>query len=308
MLYTNVVALEGPDCSGKTTLYNEIHKKTNYKWNIRDRSFLSTLCYARQYKRDTDAPRRGLRRELLNLNNRIVVIMPSQETVLERLRRRGDEFQDETSIVDLLEIFREEVENIRDFPNVFVVEEDLSQEELVEKTVLWLDSFDKMSEINVGRMARDATVACGGEATIDMSLVLPLKKNFSDVMIHPREGKYYEEILSDTTRIIENELAGDNPYGTPQGFESRRFYYSSSSCLSSVHFLFRNELLNVRAVLRSTDVHRNAAIDTKFLCHLSKHVCEMFFSPTKKIELDVRFNCAHVRKDLPAWTKNEVFE
>ena len=33
----NQIILEGPDLSGKTTLYNSIHKLTGNKWNIQDR-------------------------------------------------------------------------------------------------------------------------------------------------------------------------------------------------------------------------------------------------------------------------------
>ena len=70
----------------------------------------------------------------------------------------------------------------------------------------------------------------------------------------------------------------------------------------------RDGLLKVSAVLRSTDVHRNASIDTKFLCHLSSYICDYFGFSVSGIALKIRFNCAHVRKDLPAWTKNEVVE
>ena len=48
----HTVTLEGVDLSGKTTLYNNIHKKTGYKWNIQDRSELSMLCNAKYYKRN----------------------------------------------------------------------------------------------------------------------------------------------------------------------------------------------------------------------------------------------------------------
>ena len=296
MLYTNVVALEGPDCSGKTTLYNNIHKATNYKWNIRDRSFLSTLCYARQYKRDTTSPSQGLRRELCNLNNRMIVVLPPLDVVLSRLKVRGDECQNEKSIVHLWKIFEEEVQKIRHFPNVLVFEGEPDREAMLVEAVSWLESFDDMSEIAAGRAVRDATIAAGGEATIDLSLSVDTGMNFESIMKHPRESKYYRQILSDTVTIIEDEMKGKNPYNVPQGLDSRRLYYSSSSCLSSVHFLVRD------------DVHRNASIDTKFLCHLSSYICDYFSFPVSDIALKIRFNCAHVRRDLPEWTKNEVVE
>ena len=51
MRFTNI-CLEGPDCSGKTTLFNNIHKATNYKYNIQDRSCLSMYVFACMYNRD----------------------------------------------------------------------------------------------------------------------------------------------------------------------------------------------------------------------------------------------------------------
>ena len=57
MLRLNNVTLEGPDLSGKTTLFETIHSTTNYRWNIQDRSELSMLCYAEMYGRNTDTKR-----------------------------------------------------------------------------------------------------------------------------------------------------------------------------------------------------------------------------------------------------------
>ena len=269
---------------------------------------MSTLCYARQYERDTTDARQGLLRELCNLNNRVIVVLPPLKTVLSRLRSRGDECQTEESIAQLWGIFEEEVKKIIYFPNVLVIEGEATREEMLSETVSWLESFDDMSEITAGRSVRDATIAAGGEAVVELSLNMSTDKNFESIMKHPRESRYYRKILSDTIAIIEDEMNGKNPHGVAQGLDSRRFYYSSSSCLSSVHFLVRDGLLKVAAVLRSTDVHRNASIDTKFLCHLSTHVCDYFDLPVSEINLTVRFNCAHVRKDLPQWAKNEVVE
>lgn len=305
---TNVVSIEGPDCSGKTTLYNRIHSETDFVWNIRDRSFLSTLCYAKQYKRDTRRPEKGLEREVLNLNNKIIVVLPPKEVVRERLRRRGDDFQDEKSILDLHEIFSSESKKISGFPNVLVIKADLGPDALVEKCVGWLQSFSSHGPIDVGRMIRDTAIAAGGEAATTVSVDFSKTENFSDIMSHPREKDYYAEILKDTVEVFRAEFAGENPYRVRQDLGSRRFYYSSSSCISSVHFLVRNGLLKVFAQLRSTDVHRNASIDTKFLCHLSSYICDYFSFPVSDIALKIRFNCAHVRRDLPEWTKNEVVE
>lgn len=305
---TNVVSIEGPDCSGKTTLYSGIHKKTNFKWNIRDRSFLSTLCYAKQYNRDTSSPLRGLEKEISDLNNRIIILLPPKEVVSARLQKRGDDFQDAKSILELHDIFEEEAKKIESFPNVLLIKDPVSTDDMIMKCVSWLESFENTSPIFAGRTVRDAAVSAGGEIAACLSVDFSKNEDFSDVMTHPREGKYYSEILQETTKIFRDEINGENPYGIPQGLDSRRFYYSSSSCLSSVHFLIRNGLLKVYAQLRSTDVHRNASIDLKFLCHLSTYVCNFYDLPVENIEMIARFNCAHVRSDLEKWTKNEEIE
>ena len=71
---TNQLILEGPDLSGKTTLYYDIHKATGYKWNIQDRSALSMLIHAKYYGRDTFNHVEQLKRELYNLNNPILFL------------------------------------------------------------------------------------------------------------------------------------------------------------------------------------------------------------------------------------------
>ena len=67
---TNYLILEGPDLSGKTTFYANLHRASGYKWNIQDRSCMSMLIHARQYGRDSAVYEENFKLELLNLNNR----------------------------------------------------------------------------------------------------------------------------------------------------------------------------------------------------------------------------------------------
>ena len=69
------VIVEGPDLSGKTTFIGQLHKATDFRYNIQDRSCLSMLCYARQYNRDIEAQKQFLREELSDLNNFFVVLL-----------------------------------------------------------------------------------------------------------------------------------------------------------------------------------------------------------------------------------------
>jgi hypothetical protein len=302
---TQTVTIEGPDCSGKTTLYQKIHKKTNFLWNVQDRSFLSMICYAQQFERDTESHRKGLEKELLNLNNRIIVVIPSESVLIRRLQQRGDEFQDSKSLIALRRIFINEAKKIKSFPNVLVIEDARSRDNLAKTCIEWLCSFEKGGISEVGDVISGAVAASRGEATVDVSFKVSIDNDFSDLMNHPREGSYYRDILQKTEAIFTKEFAGDNPYNIPQGLDRRRFYYSSSSCISSVHFLVRNGLLKVLASFRSTDVHRNASIDLGFLCHLSSHVVKAYKLPVSAIDVSVRLNCAHIRYDLPSWNDNK---
>ena len=296
---TNLVCIEGPDLAGKTTLYSDIHRQTGFKWNIQDRSFLSMVCYARQYSRDESHHRTGLMRELSNMNNRLIVVLPTEDVILSRLKKRGDNFQDEESIVHLHKIFVEEADVIREFPNVLVVKKALSKPDLAEVCVKFLEDTEQLRVEEAGQFIQKFVHAQKRQGvTVDIRLNLACNDRFSDIMIHPTEGRYYSEIIQRTSTTIMNEIVGKNLYDRPQGIDSRRFYYSSDSCVASVHFLIRDEYLSVLAALRSTDVDRNASADLKFLCHLSTHIARRFKWPCKFVELDVRFNCAHVRADL----------
>ena len=86
---------------------------TGFKWNIQDRSNLSMVCYARLYDRDLDHHRKRLWKELSNLNNRIVVLLPEWPVIRHRYHRRGDEIQDLDSLQRLYDLFLEEAEKIR---------------------------------------------------------------------------------------------------------------------------------------------------------------------------------------------------
>ena len=113
---TGLLTLDGPDLSGKTSLYQALHKKTDYEYNIQDRSSLSMVCFARQFNRPVSSHRTLMEKEYSNLNNRSIVLLPSFDTLKARFEARGDDIQDLTSLKVLHEIFTEEVENLKNLP------------------------------------------------------------------------------------------------------------------------------------------------------------------------------------------------
>ena len=128
MLHIYDITLEGPDLSGKTTLFNNLHEITEYKYNIQDRSELSMLCYAKMYERDTSIWHQRLRRKLNNLNHMMIVLLPRFVTLVERLDKRGDTHQTRDSLRTLYNIFCDYVVMYQNYGTVICIKEELNQQ------------------------------------------------------------------------------------------------------------------------------------------------------------------------------------
>lgn len=292
------ILLEGCDASGKSTLYTTIHRLSKFKYNIQDRSFLSMLCYAKLYGRDESFYRDSLDEELHDANNFMVVLMPPKETILTRLAHRGDEYQNADSIVKLYDIFEEEVQKICAFPNVLVVKSTENTDFIGRAALKNINIYENFEPKLFGSLARLwAASSPNKEIQFRVNLNISTDHNDDSIMHDPLEGKYYTEILDKCISIIENEMLGNNPYGVPQDITSRRFIYSSDSCISSIHFLPRNGRLKVLCTLRSTDAVKNGSLDLRFLSHLSACVRRKFNWQCDNIDLKVSYNSLHIRHD-----------
>lgn len=295
------VVVEGPDLSGKSTFIRHLHKTTGFRYNIQDRSCLSMMCFARQYCRDEESQRQFLKEELSDLNNFYIVLLPSEEVLLDRLAVRGDEFQNPDSLIKLRKLFEQEVATLSHLPNIIVIRNTASPENLAEYISHKLKSYENSTPEEVGQsLAAWVDGVNFNEEQLKFKINIDIQHDDSIMLSHSSEGEYYTSILEKCCQIIKDETAGKNQYNTPQDLNSRRFYYSSDSCISSIHFLPRDGKLKVVCNLRSTDVRQNGAIDTRFLTHLSAHIPRTFNWPVTSISLVVSFNSAHVRKDKNA--------
>jgi hypothetical protein len=293
------IILEGPDCSGKSSLYSSLNKATSFVRNIRDRSYLSTLCYARLYDRPVvEDLRDSLSEELCDANNYFIVLLPPKEVVLNRLRYRGDEYQNEDTILRLHDIFEEETRRIEFLPNVLVIREPLDREELTKICHKRISLYEETSPELFGALLRMWTkLSILDEVQFKVRYELSPDYDDHECMKIEHEEKYYGEIFEKCKQIVDKEVRGDNPYGVPQGLDTRRFFYSSDTCISSIHFLNRNSNLKVICQLRSTDSVKNGSADMRFLCHLSTEISRSYSWNPAKIYLDVGYNSLHVRND-----------
>jgi hypothetical protein len=310
MLQIRNVTLEGPDCSGKSTLYNNIHKASKFRWNIQDRSQLSMLCYARQFGRgdsEVERWRRELRSFLLDLNNRLIVLLPDFQVIAQRLSERGDDVQDIQSLKTLHSIFEEEVTRLGNPPNLLVFREALPVEQLRDACVKWLSMAELLQPLGAARevlalaesMPNREAVGCRFRLTLDpTSLSVP----DASILRHPPEEVYYAKILSGVLQNIDDELKGKNEYGVKQNqYYTRRFIFTQDSCISLVHTILRGDNLNMRVYCRSSNAKDVFSYDVQFICYLFSRIYARLAShsgwsypPRGNFTVDVELGSAHV--------------
>lgn len=310
MLLIQNVVLEGPDCCGKSTLFSNIHRATGYRWNMQDRAHLSAVCYARQFNRGEDRVaqrRRELDSFLLDLNNRLVVLLPAFQVIAQRFEVRGDEVQDIESLKVLHSLFEEEVDRIGSRPNVLVIREPLGPVELSSHCVQWLIRPEHLNLLGVAADVRRLAESlpdreargCRFKISVD-----PDEFSVADAapMRHPPEEVYYSRVLASVLQNIEDELAGKNEYCTKQDpYTTRRFIFTQDSCISLVHTMLRGSELNMRVYCRSSNTEDTFHHDLQFIYYLYSRVYNRLAArlgwskPARGVfTIDIELGSAHI--------------
>ena len=289
------INIEGPDCSGKTTLYNRLHKETSFKYNIQDRSCMSMFVYAKMYGReDTSLWFDKVLDDLKRLDTLYIVLLPSEGVVLDRLRVRGDDFQDEISVLDVRNHFRNISKmGFGSFPNVLVLEGD----DLEKNVEVALSFINSLNEMPGQELIKSLVFNSGRNELTDIQCkeVIDREKLDYEVLDFPQEKEYYFNVSYDLTQKIFKEFTGLNEHKKPQKHDSRRFIYTSNSCISMIHFLWRQNKLNVSASLRSSNVSKTLWADYEFLKILSVRAAkEMSLPEDAEINLTVNIRSAHI--------------
>ena len=95
----NKIYIEGPDCAGKSTLLQNLNKRTNFRYYISDRSPFSTFIYDLMYGR-TNATRMQniVWNDIKSLDCLYVVLLPSWNIIRDRFSKRGDDIHSEESL------------------------------------------------------------------------------------------------------------------------------------------------------------------------------------------------------------------
>ena len=295
MKFKNIF-LEGPDCSGKTTMFNKLHKLTDFKYNIQDRSCMSMFVYSKIYSRpDTSFWFDKIYDDIKRLDTLYVVLLPSEESIIKRIEKRGDEFQDKESIINVRNHFNNLAKfGFSSFPNVIVLEDEI----LEDNANAILSRLETINTMPGAELIKSIVYNSGRNELVDIQCKEHVDRANLDLSVldFPKEKEYYKKITNKCIEKIFKEFTGLNEYKSPQKHDSRRFIYTDDSCISMVHFLWRNQdTLNVSATLRSSNVSTTLWADYEFLKILSVKVAdEMSLSKDCNIELTVNIRSAHI--------------
>lgn len=296
MIIDNIV-LEGADCSGKTTLFEALHKDTNYAYNIQDRSNLSMYIYASLYGRnDSNKWYRNFWKEIKSFNTLYVILLPEDRVIRRRIESRGDDKQTPDSAVKINGEFRKLAKfyfrNM--FPNIMIVDidEDTTTKKITEIVTQRLEVLENTSPAD---MIRDVVLASGKNELVDISvseMVFSTKvKTRSivwDVLDFPPEKEYYEGIRDKVITNIERVLM------TNQKLDSRRFIYADDSCISLIHAMYRDNIVDVNVTMRSSNVSNTLWADYEFLRILSLDIANAMQIQTSDIVLTLNIRSAHI--------------
>ena len=291
------IFLEGPDLSGKTTFYENVHKSSDYRWNIQDRSALSMLIHAKHYGRDTFRHVEQLKSELYNLNNVMIILLPSWHEVARRFNLRGDPIQNITSLKKLYRLFTEASEELSVLPNVIVIES-IADELVVKYTVSKLLEYENASTKDIQLNCVNACMNSASKEVIGLNFTLYDNGDFEDIdendLLYDKEVVYYDKIITEIKETIKNELDGLNQYERKETFESRRFIYNSDTCIALAHFLLRKESLDCKFFLRSSNVKDTLGYDLNFLKHMSRTIYDCLDADGRFCKMNIIINSGHI--------------
>lgn len=293
----NQLILEGPDLAGKTSFYDRIHKASGYRWNIQDRSALSMLIYAKLYNRDTFIEVERLNKEIKDLNNRYVILIPPWDEVARRFTERGDEIQNLVSLKKLYDLFAAAADEFERYPNVIVVRsaDTLSY---VDQVVKDLVSSEMTTVRGIAEYVNKFVIATDELEASHINLTMYDDGKFKflneGVLNYKPEKEYYAGIIAQTLGKLEEELSGKNEYGRKEDNKSRRFVYASESCISFGQFTVRNDMLDAHFVLRSSNTKDTLNYDAQFIYYLCSKVYQQLDLSDMNVRIRINFNSAHI--------------
>jgi hypothetical protein len=285
------IIIEGPDLAGKTTLYNKIHEISKYRWNIQDRSALSMLIYAKMYNRDTFHLVENLKKELFNLNNQIVLLLPPFEVLAKRFQHRGDPIQNIISLKKLHNIYAEFEKEYGSLPNVTIIKKEINDQMYSSIVGRFLGMENHTTIHHFPGMCVNSADTQDDKEVVGLRLTYFDDGEFADVkqelLEYEGEKEYYDKIEQQLrAKMLDNAC-------TNQDSSSRRIIYHDDSCISLAHFLIRDQIFDAKFFLRSSNVKDTLKYDINFIHYLTSVVYKIY-ECKQPVQIEATLNSAHI--------------
>ena len=285
------IIIEGPDLAGKTTLFNKMHEISKFRWNIQDRSALSMLVYAKMYGRDTFHLVENFKKELFNLNNQIILLLPSIEILAKRFQERGDPIQNLITLKQLHKLFSEFADEYMHLPNVCVITKELDDKSY---PLIVGHFLSKERHTNIHHFPEACIRSADSQdnkEVVGLRLTYFDDGQFTDVipelMEYKGEKEYYLKIREKLHyKMMQNH--SDN-----QDASSRRIIYNDDSCISLAHFLIREQMFDAKFFVRSSNVKDTLKYDINFIHFLTSQVYQHYHCK-QPVKIEVTLNSAHI--------------
>ena len=285
------IIIEGPDLAGKTTLFNKMHDISKFRWNIQDRSALSMLIYAKMYNRDTFHLVENLKKELFNLNNQIVLLLPPFEVLSKRFQKRGDPIQNLISLKKLHKLYAEFEKEYGSLPNVTIVKKEINDQMYLSIVGRFLGMEKHTTIHHFPGMCVNSADTQDDKEVVGIRLTYFDNGEFTDIkpelLEYEGEKEYYNRIEEQLRKKIAHNHSSD------QDLTSRRIIYHDDSCISLAHFLIRDQMFDAKFFLRSSNVKDTLKYDINFIHYLTSQVYQHYHCK-QPVKIEVLLNSAHI--------------
>ena len=227
-------------------------------------------------------------------------MLPEWDEVARRFNKRGDPIQNITSLKKVYRMFTEAALEFENYPNVIVLKNSFDNN-TVKYIVRRLREYENPTTKSLQTNFFESVVAKKENECIGLNVTLFDSGSFEDIdhgdLLYEEEVEYYDDIISSTMQKIKDEIAGKNDYGRKEKPESRRFIYTSDTCISLAHFLLRDEGLDCKFFLRSSNVKDTLYYDLNFIKYFASQVYSLLNAHGLFCRIKIVINSAHIILD-----------
>ena len=180
------------------------------------------------------------------------------------------------------------------FPNILTVDIDINTTASDISGII-MHRLKTLENSNPADLIKDVVFSSGKNELTDIAvteLTFSSKQKVRpimwDALEYPPEKEYYASIRDKVITNIERALV------TNQTLASRRFIYADNSCISLIHALFRDNIIDVNVTMRSSNVSQTLWADYEFLRILCLDIANAMNIQNADIKLTLNIRSAHI--------------